>query len=173
MRYDICHLEAYTCSFEESYYKCEFDSDDQTIGYYNDLYFMKIQNPWGKKFMLEYSKEYGDSTYIDTLGNKIKFPQNWINQCCGEIRDTILMKKQNQGLCCSKLEELPRFGCSNKAYKNRKKFKRKKFFRINKKYYQKTNTRRSSAKGINLKEILKSMHPKGVNVDCVIKKRIM
>ena len=124
MRYDICHLEAYTCSFEESYYKCEFDSDDQTIGYYNDLYFMKIPNPWGKKFILEYSKEYGDSTDIDTLGNKIKFPQNRINQCCGEIRDTILMKKQNEGLWSSKLEELPRFGCSNKAYKNRKKIQK-------------------------------------------------
>ena len=61
--------------------------------------------------MLEYNKEYKDTTETDTLGNKIRFAQNRINECCSEIRDKRLMKNQNRGLCCSRLEDPPRFGC--------------------------------------------------------------
>lgn len=50
---DICNVETYICSFDEPYYKCEFDSADQIAGYYNDLNFMKIPNSWGKKIILE------------------------------------------------------------------------------------------------------------------------
>lgn len=39
---DIYHLKAHTCSFEKLYYKYGFDSDENTIRQYNDLYFMKI-----------------------------------------------------------------------------------------------------------------------------------
>ena len=46
------------------------------------------------------------------------------------------MKKQNRGLCCSRLEDPPRFGCSDKIYKHKKKFKKKRFFKTNKKYYK-------------------------------------
>ena len=76
---DLIFLEAYTCSFKELYYKCEFGSDENTIGYYNDLYFIKIPNPWDKRNMLEYSKEYGDCTNTGTLENKIGFARNRIN----------------------------------------------------------------------------------------------
>ena len=47
-------LRSYICSFEELYYKCEFDNVEQMIGYYNNLYFMKIPDTWGKRIMLEY-----------------------------------------------------------------------------------------------------------------------
>ena len=111
---NICYLEEYTCSFEELYYKCEFDKNENTICYYNDLYFIKIPNPWGKRIMLEYNKEYGDTTQIDTLGNRIRFARNRISKWCADIRDKRLMKKQNWRLYCSKFEDPPKFGCSDK-----------------------------------------------------------
>ena len=92
---NICYLEEYTWSFEELYYKCEFVKDESIVCYYNDLYFMKIPDACRKKIMLEYNKEYGDTTKIDTLGNMIRFARNRINEWCDEIRDRRLMKKQN------------------------------------------------------------------------------
>ena len=67
-----------------------------------------------KRIMLEYSKEYGDSTYAYVFGNRIRFTRNRINQCCAKIRNKILTTKQNQGLCGSKLEEPPRFEKENR-----------------------------------------------------------
>ena len=93
---DICFAKAYTCSFEILYYKYEFDSDENTIRYYNDLYFIKIPNPWGKRIMLQYSKEYRDNTDTDILGNWIRFARDKTNQLCAKIRNKTLMRKQNQ-----------------------------------------------------------------------------
>ena len=87
--------------------------------------------------MLEYNNKYEDTTETDTLGNKIRFARNRMSEWCAEIRDNRLMKRLNQGLFCSKLEDPPRFGCSDKTYKYRKKFKKKRFFKGNKKYYKK------------------------------------
>lgn len=67
MERDICYLKAYTYSFKELYYKCECITDDQMIGYYNDLYFKKNTRPMDKRIMLEYSNEYGDSTNAEML----------------------------------------------------------------------------------------------------------
>lgn len=39
---DICYLGAYACSFEQLYYKCEFDGKEQKTNHYNNLYFMKL-----------------------------------------------------------------------------------------------------------------------------------
>ena len=39
------YLKDYICSFEELYYKCQFDSDENTIQYYNCLYFIEIPDP--------------------------------------------------------------------------------------------------------------------------------
>ena len=83
------------------------------------------------------------------------------------------MKKQNQRLCCSKLEEPPRFGSSDKTHRCRKKFKKKKFFKANQKYYKKINIRRNSTRKINLKEDLRPMHLKSANVGYAMKKGIM
>ena len=77
---NICYLEEYTCSFEELYYKCEFNKDEDKICYYHDPYFVKKPNPWGKRIMLEYNKEYKDTTKTDTLRNRIRFAQNRINE---------------------------------------------------------------------------------------------
>lgn len=52
----------------------------------------------GGVIMLEYSKEYIDSTNTDTLGNRIKFGRNRINELCAKIRDKRLMKIQYRGL---------------------------------------------------------------------------
>ena len=41
---DLCYLEAYTCSFKKLCYKCEFDNDENAVGYYNDLHLKKISN---------------------------------------------------------------------------------------------------------------------------------
>ena len=48
---DICSLKAYICSFEEINYKWEFDSDENIVEYYNDLHFIKVIDPWGKRVM--------------------------------------------------------------------------------------------------------------------------
>lgn len=68
------------------------------------------------------------------------------------------MKKQNR-ICCSKLEEALRFECSHKTYNHVKKFKKKKFFIINKKYLQEKFSRE-----IDTKENIKQIHPKSVNI---------
>ena len=86
---------------------------------------MRIPYPWGKKIMLEYNQEYRYSIDTNTLGYRIRFAWNRINLLCTKIKDKRLMKMQNRELCCSKLEEPPRFGCSNKTYKYRKSSKRR------------------------------------------------
>lgn len=85
-------LRSYICSLEELYHKCEFDNVEQMIGYYNNLYFMKIPDTWGKMIMLEYCQEYRDNSSTDILGNRIRFAWNKINQWYVEIRD----KKSNE-----------------------------------------------------------------------------
>lgn len=158
---DVCYLQAYTCSFKDLYYKYEFDSERNTTRYYNDLCFMKIPDPQGKKIMLEYSKEYRDSTDIDTFRNRIRFARNRINKWYAEIRDKRLMKKQRQGLWCSKLEEPPKFECSNKTYIYReKKYKKKEFFQTNKKYYNKNKYKRKFFKRNKFKGKSKANAPK-------------
>ena len=48
---DMCSLKAYICSFKKLYYKCEFDSNENIVEYYNDLHFIKVIDPWGKRVM--------------------------------------------------------------------------------------------------------------------------
>lgn len=59
------------------YYKCEFDGKEQTTNHYNNLYFIKPLDLWGKNIMLEYRKEYRDSTDTNTLGNRISLYEIW------------------------------------------------------------------------------------------------
>ena len=123
--------------------------------------------------MLEFDKEYKDTTETDTLGNRIRFAQIRINEWCSEIRDRRLMKRQNRGLCCSRLEDPSRFGCSDKIYKHKKKFKKKRFFKTNKKYYKRNKYKKKFHKKINLKEDLKPMYLKNARAGYVMKKGII
>lgn len=43
-------FKAYTCRFEKLCYKCEFDNDENVVGYYNDLYFKKKIKPVDTRF---------------------------------------------------------------------------------------------------------------------------
>lgn len=72
------------------------------------------------------------------------------------------------------LEEPPKFECSNKTYKYREKnTKGRNSFRPIKNIIIKINIRESFSKEINLKENLKQMHLKSVNVGHIMKKYIM
>ena len=70
------------------------------------------------------------------------------------------MKMHNRGLCCSKLENPPNFRCSNKTYKHKKKFKKKRFFKANKKYYKRNKYKKKFYKKNKFKRRSKTNAPK-------------
>ena len=70
------------------------------------------------------------------------------------------MKKQNQVLYCSKLEEPPRFGRLDKTYNYRKKLKKKKLFKTNKKHYKKNKYKKKFFKRDKFKRKSKTNAPK-------------
>ena len=76
-------------------------------------------------------------------------------------------------MCCSKIEDPPRFSCSNKTSNIERNLKRRNSLKSIKNITRKINIIRNSWKGINSKENLKPTHLKNINVGYAMKKGII
>ena len=75
-------------------------------------------------------------------------------------------------MCCSKIEDPPRFSCSNKTSNIERNLKRRNSLKPIKNITRKINIIRNSWKGINSKENLKPTHLKNINVGYAMKKAL-
>ena len=117
---NMCYIDEYTCAFREYYYKGTYSTEESKE--IRKLYFTKLPEPFNSKVI----KSWNEAELTDTLGARIKFLQRWFMELCEKHKEEIKMEKiLVKNLACCKNKTAPQFGCTDKYYKNRKKYNKK------------------------------------------------
>ena len=117
---NMCYIDEYTCAFREYYYKGTYNIEESKE--IRKLYFTKLPEPFNSKVI----KSWNEAELTDTLGARIKFLQRWFMELCEKHKEEIKMEKiLVKNLACCKNKTAPQFGCTDKYYKNRKKYNKK------------------------------------------------
>ncbi|PBO41488.1 hypothetical protein CKX42_26505, partial [Escherichia coli] len=117
---NMCYIDEYTCAFREYYYKGTYNIEESKE--IRKLYFTKLPEPFNSKVI----KSWNEAELTDTLGARIKFLQRWFMELCEKHKEEIKMEKiLVKNLACCKNKTAPQFGCTDRYYKNRKKYNKK------------------------------------------------
>ena len=79
---NMCYIDEYTCSFKEYYYKGAYNTEESKE--IRKLYFSKLPGLFSSKIIKSW-----DQTKVDTLGERIKFVQQWYRNLCEKYREEI------------------------------------------------------------------------------------
>ena len=117
---NMCYIDEYTCAFREYYYKGTYSIEESKE--IRKLYFTKLPEPFNSKVI----KSWNEAELTDTLGARMKFLQRWFMELCEKHKEEIKMEKiLVKNLACCKNKTAPQFGCTDRYYKNRKKYNKK------------------------------------------------
>jgi Zinc knuckle len=120
----MCYINEYTCEYQKYYY--EYFDSSETLEYLKDLYYMKLPVPWNNYFLDEYQKYSLQGGIPDSLGSRIKFLKERIEQLCYQRQILMKSRKAEIALCCEKTNMPTQWGCQ--IYKE-KRYKRKKHYK--------------------------------------------
>ncbi|QIE08169.1 coat protein [Epiphyllum virus 4] len=128
------NIKGYLCEFQDYYYDAAYnEQESETI---LDMFYSKLPDPWGQHILLNYKELIKGKTLLDSIGTRMTYLQNSINDQCNKNWLTKSARKiqKSARLDCN-YYGVGKYGCKaiTKPYKQRYKFKRR-YIPIKRKY---------------------------------------
>lgn len=128
------NLKAYICEFQDYYYSAAYtEQESESI---LNMFYSKLPESWGTQILQNYLTKIKGKVLLDSIGSRVTYLNESIAEKCREnwLNKTARKIQKSSQLDCD-YYEVGKYGCKT-TYKPRKKYVKKKYYPIKRKFYK-------------------------------------